>query len=624
MKMQEKRIKVKVTEKKTITSAVKTAIVRQHWGDLIVFSFFLFFVLLTDIASAETCSDGTTYCCNACHTEKTCGHGACDSCHGNPPTKNVVDQNDKGGLLWYPLATGSTSAGAHLKHATLSGMNYACDECHKDGMQIPPMRSDFKIQVGFNGNGNKNYDGRTIFNAPYDYAGTNNTGITRGGTLVCSNTYCHSNGTGGTANVNANGVPPLNDTRPVSNNASPAWNTASVPLPCNSCHGNTAYTDYRMAAPIYSQDQPKANSHSIHQGFTCDACHFETTADGLQIKNPSKHANRIYDVVPNTTKSFTGVGITDIVPAFHYRYDNGGGNCSDISCHVARGLGSGAYIWGGSSMSVSSAWRSTSNCFEMQFYNVSVSGGTAPYTFFWDFGDSTTSAEQNPTHMFPSGSSYAVTLTARDAYNHTATRTSSVTPQSVNISPVVNAAVSVQGYTVTLTDLSYDPDYNTCGHSGSGQIKVQWNDAYNNSPITTEMVNLTGSPSNRIFTYTYSSKYIPHNQNIYLSVTDNTGAKVTKVIGANVPSTYQVGGQITKNGVGVAGVYVYLWTAGGTALSYGTSPIRTDANGYYSFSGMAVDGNCYSVHTYNYPYTFTPSSQTVCSASSTVNFTALP
>jgi hypothetical protein len=127
-----------------------------------------------------------------------------------------------------------------------------------------------------------------------------------------------------------------------------------------------------------------------------------------------------------------------------------------------------------------------------------------------------------------------------------------------------------------------------------------------------------------IFTYTYSSNNTPHVQNIYVSAIDNAGSKVTKTIGANVPSTYKVGGRVTLSGVGMSGVYVYLWTTAGGPLSYGTSPILTDANGYYTFSGMAIAGTCYAIHAYEFPYTFSPSSQTVCSASSTVNFTALP
>ena len=44
----------------------------------------------------------------------------------------------------------------------------------------------------------------------------------------------------------------------------------------------------------------------------------------------------------------------------------------------------------------------------------SVVGGTAPYTWHWDFGDDSTSNEQNPTHAYSSGDTFTVTLTVTD------------------------------------------------------------------------------------------------------------------------------------------------------------------------------------------------------------------
>ena len=42
-------------------------------------------------------------------------------------------------------------------------------------------------------------------------------------------------------------------------------------------------------------------------------------------------------------------------------------------------------------------------------------------SWFWDFGDGTTSTEQNPTHMFPAPGSYPVILTVGDAEGNTST-----------------------------------------------------------------------------------------------------------------------------------------------------------------------------------------------------------
>jgi PKD repeat protein len=47
---------------------------------------------------------------------------------------------------------------------------------------------------------------------------------------------------------------------------------------------------------------------------------------------------------------------------------------------------------------------------------VDTSLGSTPMSYAWDFGDGTTSAEQNPTHMYIQRGTYTVTLTVKNAY----------------------------------------------------------------------------------------------------------------------------------------------------------------------------------------------------------------
>lgn len=49
-----------------------------------------------------------------------------------------------------------------------------------------------------------------------------------------------------------------------------------------------------------------------------------------------------------------------------------------------------------------------------------ATGGLEPYTWLWDFGDETTSNEQNPTHEYDAPGEYNVTLTVLDAINDVA------------------------------------------------------------------------------------------------------------------------------------------------------------------------------------------------------------
>jgi len=538
----------------------------------IIFLSFLFLLLFTPYANSQDCG--------------------CDACHGNPPiTDNKFGWPD--GLVGSPK-TGAASAGAHAKHVTNATgplMNDICYKCHVGGMPFSPVCGNYMIQLGLGGG---TYDGQ-VLSAPYSYEGKNSTTITTGGTKKCLNIYCHSNGTS---------IP----TQVMQASSSPAWDSRDSAT-CVLCHNYP---------PSYLQDQPKSNSHNRHASFTtCSTCHFTTTSDGASITDKTKHINQRYDVIADPNAIYSGGSVT-----FSYAYDPGGGICNNISCHIA--IGWPPYKpWGGVLISINSAWKSGTNCYEEIFYNVSAYNGTAPYSYFWDFGDGTTSTEQNPTHVFPSGSTYAVTLTARDANRHPGAKTTTVTPHSANISPVANATASVYGWTVTLTDLSYDLDYNSCGHAGPGSIDITWNGP---SVRTTEAIDLTGMPSNKAYTYTYPSSSSKITYYIFDYITDNSNTKATKSIPVTIPSTYKVSGRITNSsGVGMANIFVYLRTTSGAVPSYGTTYAYTNANGYYTFSDAAVEGTCYIVkQPVKSGYTFTPGDQTVCAANTEVNFTSSP
>ena len=242
--------------------------------------------------------------CEACHDHASGFKATCNGCHGNPP---VVDTFGKpNGLVDTPARTGSSSAGAHSKHATSAGMNYQCDKCHYGGMPISPVYADNKIQIGFNifGTGGGIYDGQAL-NSPFSYEGTNGTAITTDGAMTCANIYCHSNGT----SVSSGTIP---------DNTSPAWGNG--PVSCNSCHG---------APPDYVNGTAKANSHPSHLAFTCDRCHSATTTDGVSISDKTTHVNGEYNLDP-------GAGIS-----FSYSFAASGGTCTTISCH-----GSGDAVWG--------------------------------------------------------------------------------------------------------------------------------------------------------------------------------------------------------------------------------------------------------------------------------------
>ena len=69
----------------------------------------------------------------------------------------------------------------------------------------------------------------------------------------------------------------------------------------------------------------------------------------------------------------------------------------------------------------------------------SVSGGTAPFTYSWDFGDGNTSTSQGPVHEYPKAGTYTVTLKVTDSVSAVEMSTQDVTVKEelpVTFSPV--------------------------------------------------------------------------------------------------------------------------------------------------------------------------------------------
>jgi len=92
-----------------------------------------------------------------------------------------------------------------------------------------------------------------------------------------------------------------------------------------------------------------------------------------------------------------------------------------------------------------------------------------PFTYLWDFGDGNTSTEQNPTHQYPNGGTFDVTLTVTDARGVSGTATYTITVEGPPAAPppgddppvaafTVNKTTSSVGETLQFTDQSTDPD----------------------------------------------------------------------------------------------------------------------------------------------------------------------
>jgi len=465
--------------------------------------------------------------CVVCHEHNDGFKPNCNACHGYPPQVDFPQGID--GLVANPAPTGATTSGAHQLHSV--DYQISCYTCHYGGMPDTPMNGDFRLQMGFavfgfSGNGSI-YNSQAL-DSPYSYSGTNGTVISTAGTpSSCENFYCHSDGTA----VSTSFLDPL--TFPGPHQSSPSWDDATS---CVSCHG---------FPPAYAADDPKANKHVLHAGFgyTCNICHYGTTTDGASITNRSKHVNGQYDVAPDPTASVFVLGQIPSTVNFTYTFDPGGGTCSSISCHANMGT-SADRPWGFTAITASASWSPGSLCASINFaINVTSAAAVPPYHYSidwesdgsWDYEGTANSH----THVYPQlNTSYNVIWTVRDARMHTlesGTKTNPVTSSAgaANANPVPdvdrsnivytpvygNPGVPTQitGYQVTLTDLSTDTDFDACGHSGPGSVRIVWRDgATDILPLY-----LNDTPSGQTFSHTYTSG---GNRYVQYYVSDNAGS----------------------------------------------------------------------------------------------------
>ncbi len=530
--------------------------------------------------------------CVACHgSNGPHGEGfeGCKACHGYPP---LTSESGADGLVRYPSPTGGTSPGAHGKHATAAGYSYPCQTCHSGGMSAKGgiIEDPRQLEMGFNifGAIGGVYDGRTLL-APYSYTAAQGTTVTANGSMTCSAIYCHSNGT----SVSTAVVPAF---------ISPAW-TSRGPLACNSCHGYP---------PAYAHDNPKSNMHYLHQ-VSCDACHYATTHEGVHISDPTKHINGQYDVNADPA---IGSEIT-------YTWDRGGGTCSNVICHGVLQHNSKNWSREVNNIMIENPPGQINYMGTEQKFRVRLgSGNTLRFpgvSYLWDFGDGGKSTVAEPTHIYTAVGTYLVKLDMRDADYHPASAQGQFTIMSPsNIPPVTAMSVSVSGSTITVTDLSYDPDYNINGNSGPGQITILWGDFTK----TVEPINLTDSPSNQVYIHTSNMDNYDLSMSHVVRDNKSAGAVMPTAIGFRTPAlanSISISGRLTRSGA-ASSLQGRLKLKKNNTLFYN---YFSDPNSQGDYQFVGIPPGCYTVEPSPVTgYTFNPvKSVSICTSTTGVDFT---
>ncbi|HBA89820.1 MAG TPA: CxxxxCH/CxxCH domain-containing protein [Geobacter sp.] len=239
--------------------------------------------------------------CNDCHAHNNAtgafspNTSECTSCHGNPPTENLVGSPN--GYAEGYIGVDESRSG-HAPHAERDGYNFDCDECHKGSQH-----ASGQFQQVFTSSADT-LAGSFGAAPHYDTAAR-----------TCATVYCHSNGAprGGTIKFSA--PPPF---------ANAQGAIIGKPFECGVCHG----------AAVAGFNNLSTNAHFRHVSldtgsglqYGCSLCHASVASGNGTILDRRKHVNGVKEL------SFTGLAAGT---------SSNGATCSTSYCHSN---GKGAFV----------------------------------------------------------------------------------------------------------------------------------------------------------------------------------------------------------------------------------------------------------------------------------------
>ena len=321
---------------------------------------------------------------------------------------------------------------------------------------------------------------------------------------------------------------------------------------------------------------------------------------GISLSQPVCSISPSFSMVPGDPCSFNFITTVSGVPPFNFYWDFGDGNSSTAMLPTHTYAGPGPWnvtltlVTGDSCVVTDQLTINSPNCVGpptcSASYNYTVSpndsctiiytssvSGVAPYSYFWDFGDGSSSVVANPSHTYSNSGAYGVTLYVTFGDSCFVSDYDTVYVSGCNV--MSNCQADFWSFPDTLNPCGYYFVDNSTG--GGGVLSYFWD--FGDGTTSTQQ--------NPFHQYTFSGTYI-----VTLTITDAAGCTSSSVqtlvvncgVGtcfADYTWTVSPNDSCTISFVStVSGTppYTYSWDFGDGGSSFSANPSHTySMDGFY-------------------------------------------